>query len=241
MVACGIALIAGMSALLLLREDPEYIVRASDDGIVTLTGMTRETQALAIVAGDPLTGAVFAGPTYRIGDEGVVLDADMHVTFKARAGEVAYRYRADVAAWEAVDDVTFVDGLLTFATPKLGTYALGVAETVTPPEFIATYDALRADAPENAVGYVMHVAYARPDEPPIVLEGVGEQGGCGGAVLPGNTWATSQATRTANVLVNDVRTTVTFWFRATWSLADGGCAELSPFGPAAEHGILPSS
>lgn len=241
MVACGIVLIGGMSVFLALRQDPESLYRVSDDGVVTMTGMTRETQALHITTGDALTGAVLTGSAYTIGEDGVVLDAAMQVTFKAADGQIAYHYRSDLAAWEPVADVTAADGLLTFSTTQLGMYAVGAAETVAAPEFIATYDSLRDAAPNDAVGYVIRVSYARPGEPSVLLLDIGEQGGCGGAVLPGESQATSQEARSASVLVNDVQTSVGFTFRAMWSLAPGGCPKLSPFAAAAERGILPSS
>lgn len=240
-VASGIVLIGGMSAFLLVQRDPEYMYATSDDGVVTVSGMARETQSLTVAVTPVAASSVLADRAYVIGSEGVVLDAPIQVTFRAGEGQTAYALRSDVLAWEPIPDVTALDGIITFSTARMGIYALGTTETVTTPDYVAVYEGLRDVRPDDAIGYTIQVSYARPDEQAILLSGIGEQGGCGGAVLPGASEAQSATSRAANVLVNDVQTAVTFYFRAVWHLADGGCPELSPFRSANEHGILPSS
>lgn len=241
-VAGAIALIGVMSAFLVVRGEPEYTYAVSDDDVMTVSGVARATQALTITRREGGEGLVGSTDVYTLAGDAAL---DVPVTLTAQTAVLdgaVYYYNETYRMWEALESERVADDLLAIQTRRLGDYAIGKQEVVEAPVFLDEYAALRAVAPEGAVGYAIVMGYAREGESSFVrLPGQGEQGGCGGAVMPGEREAQSVRERRASVLVNDVQTTVDLRFLATWHVADTGCAQLSPFLPSAEHATLPVS
>lgn len=244
--AFGIMVLA--SAFLLFADDPEQVATGSPDGVVTVTGVARDTAPFTVATGTSMTGGVMFGTSYDVTPSLAPLDEPVVLTF-ALAGVpvppgdvVVYRYDPDLLMWEmALPIVAHTDGLIAIETTTLGTFALGVREQVTLPNFVEVYDDLAKHPVTDAVGYVIVTGYARPDEP-IIRLGAGDQGGCGGAVMPGVREERSVTTRDVSLLVDDVDTPLTLTFLVRWFIHDGvGCPAGTPFQAADEYGILPAS
>lgn len=239
----GIMCIGVATAFVLLRTTPEYVSVTSDDGVLTVVGYARETgMTVAREAVGPRTA-------YAVTSGGVDDTLPLRLRFVYPSGAEwtsgvaadVLRYNDALAMWEP-QGATRVGDELVLTTAHTGLFMVGVQRDVVAPDFLTAYDALRATAPAGAVGYTIAVGYAVADGPTVRLDGVGQQGGCGGAVLPGSDTAYATSTRTANVLVNDVQTTVTFTFLASWSVVPGGsCPEGMSFVASSEYGILPPS
>lgn len=239
----SIAFIGVASAFVLLRADPEYITTISEDGRLMVTGFAREGGvAVAQAYGD-------AGDEFVVTSGAVDHTLPLQLRFAYPSGpawtgaeHVDVLWYDDASTMWEWQDATMVDSYLTLRTMRLGRFALADRKTVAAPDFMAVYDGLRENAPASAVGYRIAVGYIMNDGPRIRLDGVGQQGGCNGAVQPGEDTAYATATRTANVLVNDVQTPVTFTFMASWYVVDGGsCPEGQTFEASNEYGILPAS
>lgn len=239
----GIMCIGVATAFVLLRTTPEYVNVTSEDGRLTVTGYAREGDMTVT------QGFADAGDEWTVTSGAVDDTLPVELRFERPSGPAwdgtedfdVLRYNDVLAMWER-QDVTTVDGYAVLFTTHLGRFALSPVTDVAAPDFLTAYDALRKSAPENAVGYRIAVGATVGDGPLVRLDGVGQQGGCGGAVLPGSDTVYASSTRTANVLVNDVQTTVTFTFLASWYvIPNGSCPEGQSFLASSEYGILPAS
>lgn len=237
----SIAFIGAASAFVLLRADPEYVATTSADGAVLVTGFAHEGGFT--VTEDAGTAYGMTGTVYTVAPHGAVRELPVRLVFARVADAMGVvRYNDTLSLWEWQETQPGADGYLTLSTTQLGMFAVLPSVTVTAPDFVAVYDELRDNAPQTAVGYRIAVGYAVNDGPRIRLDGVGQQGGCNGAVQPGEDTAYATMTRAASVLVNDVQTPVTFTFVASWYVVDGGtCPEGQTFEASDEYGILPSS
>lgn len=237
------------TGFLVAARDPEEAFIQSADGVVTVSGKARASHPFAVSTEAPLAHTVLRSAQYVIAPQDAYLETPAVLTFTVShldipaAEAVVYRYRTDMLMWEPLsEEIVRTDEIVAVETRELGVFALGRRENVDAPDFISVYDALRGDAPEQALGYTTTVGYARDGEEPIRLLNIGEQGGCNGAVLPGEDEAQSRMERTASVYVNDVQTTVNFSFVARWFVAEGeSCPEGMPFRPSSAYGILPTS
>lgn len=246
-VAFGFMVLA--SVFLLFSHDPEQTEVASDDGVVTITGVARDTVQFVLTPAAVATSSVLFGSAYDIAPSGAVLDEPVVLSFRLAGvpvppGEVVvYRYNDDMLLWEMVlPIVAHTDELIAIETASLGRFMLGVREEVALPNYVEVYDDLVDAPPSDAVGYVIAVGYSRPNEPAIRLSGAGEQGGCGGAVRPGVREERTLLMRDASLLVNDVATPLQISFLVRWFIHDAvGCPSGSPFYPADDYGILPTS
>ena len=239
----SIIFIGVTSALMFLRSSPEYVTVASENGGLVVSGYAREGGVTVTQEfGD-------AGDEFVVESGAVDGTLPLQLRFAYPSGPAwggdenvdVLRYNDTLAMWEW-QDFSQVDDYLIVTTTHLGRFALADHKTVTAPDFVRAYDALRKTAPSNAVGYRIAVGATVGDGPIIRIDDAGQQGGCGGAVQPGNDTAYATSTRTASVLVNDVQTPVTFTFVASWYTVDGGsCPEGQSFIASEEYGILPSS
>lgn len=233
----GILLIGACSAFLLLREDPEYLYVMSDDGVMTVSGLARSTQDLDVTDVAPPGAQPMMSSVYTLAGLGTI-DVPVTITFAATDADTVYWYDDARAMWEPLETSVVTGALVSAQTTRFGRYAVGRAETVTLPTFVEEYYALRAMAPDGAVGYRIAVGYARENQQTLRVRNAGDEGGCGGAVMPGSDEAWSQRTRNASILVNDVQTTVTLTFVAQWMTDSDGCGELSPFRSTADRATL---
>ena len=216
------------------------------------------------IAGGELTGNVLFGQSYRIEPASTLLPKPVVLTWQlgnlaVPAGEVGvFRFNEESLMWEMVETVValkapsnsqlargngtdaIAGGELSITTSTLGVFSLGQKETVTVPEFVEVYRDILTTKPEGAVGFVTTVGYAREGESIIKLPSAGQQGGCGGAVRPGESEQKSTVTREVILLVDDVQTKVTLTFFTRWLMGDG-CPVDAPFISSSSHGILPTS
>lgn len=241
----SIAFIGAASAVLLLRADPEYVTVTTDGGGLTVTGFARE-------GGVTITdGFGDAGDEHTVASGAVDHTLPLQLRFVSPSGPawtgaerfdiLWYDDASKMWEWQNADVVD--DDYLVLRTTKLGRFAVADRQTIDAPDFVSTFDALRAQAPDGTVGYSIEVGYRVGALPAIIrLDYSAQQGGCGGAVQPGEETAYGAMTRTANVLVNDVQTSVEFTFLATWYVRPGdSCPDGQPFRAADGYGILPSS
>lgn len=240
----SIIFIGAASAFVLLRSSPEYMTVTSEDGNMTVRGFLRAGDFVITQEDGTAYGIPWA--VYRVSPETALHDLPVQIRMpeaSAMVGTAALaRYNDALGMWEWVPTET-VDSMTVATTTRLGVFLMTSRNDVTAPDFVTVYDALRDTAPQNAVGYRIAVGYSIADDTAVFrLDDAGQQGGCGGAVQPGNDTAYATSTRTASVLVNDVQTAVTFTFVASWYTVDGGsCLEGTSFQASDEYGILPSS
>lgn len=231
----GITLaIALLTVGIALLPVPEAQTLASVDGAVTLTGVARRSQPLALSVVPGAFAMPLLGRAYEVTPEHLVLDRPFMLTFSLRdlgvaAEEVSvFLYRDDLGFWTPVDDALLAreDELLTVTTTATGRYALAVKHVVEAPVFLTLYDELRALAPIEAFGSTIDVGYRVDSGPVTLLPHLSQTLGCGGVFVAGPSTSASELTRNAEVLVDDVLTDVTFVFHATWNFGAGeGCAE----------------
>lgn len=242
-------LMAAASVFLVTTDNPENAAVVSDDAKVTVTGVARAASPFTVTAMVPPVGKIFAGSAYTVAPDGAMLEAPVVLAFSlaefpfAVGDAVVYRYNEDGLMWELVNPIiAHTDDALAVEVRELGIFALGVREVVASPNFLSVYEELRDSRPKDAVGYVITAGYARADESIVRLAAVGEQGGCGGAVMPGVREERSVVNRDIVLLVNDVETPVRMTFLARWFIRDGdACDSRLPFHAADEYGILPTS
>jgi hypothetical protein len=224
-----------VSGFFIFSSDPEEREVVSEDGVVTITGLTRTSQNFSVevdraaMVGDPLRGAV-----YQVGPEHMVVDAPVILSFAKQENSgthdatAVYQWNASLGMWEIVHAVVAnTRDVLAVQVTSLGSFALGVVPKVDAPIMLASYDALHAKAPTGARGYHIAVAYRVPHGVFARLPNAGEIGGCNGRVGAGDRTEYSSTSATMNVMVNDVLTPVEFSMVSEWAVSgDGtGCAD----------------
>jgi hypothetical protein len=241
------AFVVGVAALSLgffFSKEPEYVTAGSEDGVLTIRGVARESQPFSVETIGHNMSLPLIGMQYTVGPAGVTLDVPVGLTmrFTEPGQEAIYHLDEKRQMWEEMKAVTGVaSDSVSIETDELGEFSLGTKEEVTAPEFLSVYDELLSFAPKNAVGYETSVGYRHDGGSIVRLEGQGETGGCGGIMGTGDGEELSTKERTANVLVNDVETPVTFVFRTRFLTASNGttCTEEKPLSPAPGYAILP--
>lgn len=208
---------------------PEEMAAGSDDGVVTIVGVTRETQPFSVAKMHGVLLSPLVGSGYLLEPSSIVLDVPVDVTFTHALGDKAAVYRYDEARkmWEEISSVTaFTENSITVETEELGLFALGEKEVVAAPEFLTVYDELVRMSPRNTVGYETIVGYKRDEGVVVRLPGLGKSGSCGENMSEGDGEEFSEKQRRATVLVNDVQTPITFVFLTRWltSTTAEGCS-----------------
>lgn len=235
-------LIAVLTLSIVFLPDPEVRTLVSDDGLLTVSGLARQTQEISLVTRDEALGIPLVGRAYDVLPSGLTLDTPLTLILPLRDLGLAedvpvhlYTYDETSGFWSGISEpVKTNDGLLIATTPSTGRYAVGIRQDVNAPEFLSMYDELRRLAPKNTRAYDIVVGYRVDDSGPfIVLPESGESGGCGGVFREGSSRVASELSRTAVVNIDDVATPATFVFFATWIVDEqsGGCpaeALLSP-------------
>lgn len=228
--------------------EPEEKRVTSSDGVLTIVGLARQTQPFTIDPGAESVQEPLLGKSYRVLPDEVTLDEPAVISFALPGtgdpeSQGIFRYHPDLLMWERVEPVVAHEQyLLAVRTGQLGRFAVGRVETFEAPAFVTTYDALRAMAPENAVGYETVVGYSRSDQEVIRLYDLGESGGCGGVVRVGDGQELSRLLREVSLTINEQATPITFTFVTRWFTSSaGGCAEDESLQPLSEYDILPSS
>ncbi len=228
----------------IFSSEPEELKVSSSDGVVTVTGLARQTQTLEVLGG-PGVKEPLLGPSYDILPADLVLDLPVTVTFKLdplknNANIKLYRYNENLLMWEMIDkELLRDDERVAVEAPALGRFALGTREDFAAPVFASTYDDLKNLAPEQAVGYEILVGYTEDKHETVRLTGQGEVGGCGGLAQASDGQEQSRLEREVNVGDDEDRRLITFVFMATWfTSSQGGCEADQALSPKLGYGML---
>lgn len=226
--------VLGMTVWFIVAKEPESREVQSDDGVVTVTGLSRTVNDFSVVVDDTATVATpLMSHVYRVAPTGVQHDAPIILSFErsaaagTRDAAAVYWFNAQLGMWERMHDVVAdTDDVLAVRVTTLGDFALGIAPRVAAPTMLTAFDALRAKAPSGTRGYGIAVAYTLPDGVPVRLEDVGEHGGCDGRIGAGDHREFSSSSMTLSIPVDDVDTRVGLMLVGEWIVsADGtGCA-----------------
>ncbi len=227
-------LVLGMTLWFIVAKDPEARVAKSDDGVVTVTGLSRIKGNFSVVVdGNAAISTPLVSRVYHIAPTGVQQDSPLVLSF-ARSNTLGtgdattvYWFDTSLGMWEQLHDVVAdSEGVLAVRVTALGDFALGIAPKVTAPTMLTAFDALKTKAPAGTRGYSIAVAYTLDGGVPVRIEGLGEHGGCGGRIGTGDHNAFSSSSVSLSVPVDDVMSTVAFMLVGEWSIsADGkGCS-----------------
>ncbi|MEK7183095.1 MAG: hypothetical protein AAB776_00495 [Patescibacteria group bacterium] len=242
----AVAAVILITAGYFVSTEPEDSSTTSLDGVVTVTGLARQTQPLKIAIGRAVE-APLLGSSYLITPNGVTLDEPAVITFavldsqRSEIGSLEiYRFHPAFEMWEPVTPiVAHTEELVAIETAQLGEFALGSVSVFTAPVFANVYDEFRAKAPADAVGYEIAVAFSEADRELVRLLSAGEHGGCGGAVRVGDGESFSRLERQASVEIGDTQQALTFVFVTRWfTSSTGGCSQSDPLRPLVEYDIL---
>lgn len=230
LISLSLLLVAG-SIFFLFAIEPERERATSDDGIVTIEGYTRESQAFAIETLSPAEGSVFVGNEYLIKPAEIILESPATLSFVVHptteaVSQTLYRFDEDFDMWEVVSPIVQQDlNRITVEVDRLGLFSLGKARSMVSANFLADRDELISMAPDNTVGFELATAI-QEDGHLIKLENETSIGGCAGIVEHGSGVEQSQIERDARLYINDVETQVVLVFSARWFVNElGGCGE----------------
>ncbi|MEK7632778.1 MAG: hypothetical protein AAB473_03230 [Patescibacteria group bacterium] len=228
-------IVLGMTVWFIVAKEPEAREVKSDDGVVTITGLSRTANDFSVVVDNTATVAIpLVSHVYHVAPTNVQHDAPIILSFErsATAGTLdataVYWFDVSLGMWERLYDVVAdTDDVLAVRVSTLGDFALGITPKISAPIMLSTFGTLlRVRAPNSTRGYGISLAYTLPDGVPVRLEGFGEYGGCGGNIGAGDHSEFSSSVRTLFVPVDDVDTLVEFTLVGEWVVsADGtGCA-----------------
>lgn len=235
----AILAVVGITVGYFAMQTPEEIRVVSLDGVVTVTGLARQTQPFQIEAGRtvmaPLLGESYVlKPDLIVLDEPAVLAFALDETVSANSDSLElFRFHPSLKMWELMSSVIArTDELLAVETTQLGEFAIGVTPEFVAPIFSNVYSELLVLAPVETVGYEISVGYARLDQETVRLAEVGEIGGCDGMIGVGDGESLSRLERQVQVEINNQPELVTMVFMAEWFTSSaGGCergVELKP-------------
>ena len=223
-------IVFGMTLWFILAKDPEARVAKSDDGVVTITGLSRIKGNFSVEADNSATVATpLISHVYHIAPAGVRQDSPLVLSFArstllgTSGATTVYWFNAPLGMWEQMRDVVVdSEGMLAVRVAVLGDFALGIAPKITAPTMLTAFDRLRAKAPVGTRGYSIAVAYMLENGVPVRVEGLGEHGGCGGRIGAGDHNAFSSSTLFLSVPVDDVDTATQFMLVGEWSISTDG-------------------
>lgn len=223
-------LVFGMTLWFVVAREPEERVAKSDDGVVTITGLSRikgnfsvDVEKNATVA-TPLVSHVYhIAPADAPQDSPLVLSFARSALFGTSSATSVYWFNAQLGMWEQVHDVVAdSEGVLAVRVSRLGDFALGIAPKIIVPTMLTAFDALRTKAPVGTRGYNIAVAYTLDGGVPVRVEGLGEHGGCGGRIGAGDHSEYSSSSIALSIPVDDVDTRVAFTFVGEWAVSANG-------------------
>lgn len=247
--AVAVLAVIVISAGFFISSEPEASSVTSADGVVTVTGLARQTQPLTI-ASNAAVASPLLGASYIVAPDSITLDEPAVIAFNMEAYSRVtdpslasiYRFHRGLDMWEPVAPVVAnTNEVLAVETSQLGEFAVGVAPVFEAPVFANVYDELRTMAPDNAVGYETAVGFYEDfhDHELVRLMQLGEHGGCGGAVRVGDGEASSRLERKATVEIDGESRTLSFVFVTRWfTSSNGGCTQAEPLLPLSEYAIL---
>lgn len=190
--------IAVISIIVLIIKIPEESSVVSQDGLVTVSGLARQSQQFIISTPVAKESNILFGSVYKIEPSMIALEEPATISWIIKnaqpdLGVQLYYFDQDLEMWTMVNRVIDrADGLMVVEVDQLGFFTLG---TNTPlldlPDFDDQLLSIIELAPENTVGYEMAVAYDYGLGPLIQISET-VIGGCGGVVEIGNSEEISQ-------------------------------------------------
>lgn len=169
------------SVFVLVRAEPEEVTATSSDGILTVSGVTRESQPFIIETQESPGGNILFGSVYKVEPKNVVLDEPAVLSFENQEDLVIYKYDKDLELWSLVQDAK------TIETNELGSFSLGYRMPgLDHPEFKDQFESMLKIAPKNTVGFEITAGYDFGAGPLIQVEHE-ILGGCDGVLQNGNT------------------------------------------------------
>lgn len=235
MFVLAILLFAGVFVVLNI---PEAQGVQSDDGALTVTGLARSGETIAVstdataTIGDPLLGMI-----YRVEPSDHVLAAPIVLSFAKRKdlgtadATTVYQWNTNLGMWIPLASVVAdTNDVLAVEVMSLGDFAVGADPMVEVPSLLSAQDTLKTKSPAGTRGYRFSTSYTLPGGVPVDWPDAQVIGGCGGRVGSGDRTEYSSTAQTVTVPVNDVQTAVTFTVVAEWIVAaDGsGCSASAP-------------
>jgi len=224
-----VVLIALVSYAALFVPKPEEEIVVSDDGVLTLTGVTRTSQPFLIDISDMNGGGVLEDAYYIVQPRGIVLEEPVTLMFDVSGFEKTpsvFRYSEPFMMWKAVSADSIGDGELLLVTDRLGMFALGNTPDIEAPTFVSQEESLIGMAPEGTTSFTFATGYSLDGAPTILLPESERIGGCSGQTGKGSTEEHTLFEENLIIPVDGKDTLVTFSFVAQWFVSDnGGCAE----------------
>jgi hypothetical protein len=213
-----------------IADEPEEVLVISEDGILSLRGVARESQPFTITQ---------EGPRDLMGDVGVVyhvepdeIDLEAPVTIEMRLDHLEnpdrytpHRYNLDFHVWVTMNAEERDAYRFKTTSNRTGYISLLPYEEIDVPNFLTTQDALLELAPLGTVGFEMVSGAGEEGGPMIQTKGKVKLGGCGGQFKGGNRTETSTMRETAHVLMGDMDREIEFLFTARWQIDEGGGCE----------------
>jgi|GEM_PF-5984968 len=221
-------LIVSVTVWMFFVPVPEEVVVTSEDGLVQVEGVTRESQPFTITENSQIGGEMLENIMYHIEPSEIILDVPVAIRLDASgvSGTPAlYRYNEDFMMWEQLKTSSLGDGALELAVDVLGTFALG---TSSPLADVGgwRFDEIIEMAPEGTVGYEMVTGISQGEGPVIISKHVNETGGCDGRFLVGAQEEFTALTSESNMIEGFEGTSFTLVDMAKWQIhPERGCAE----------------
>ncbi len=224
-----IILIIAASLVAIFAPKPEETTAVSADGVLTLFGLTRDTQPFSIDLSNQDGGEFLENTFYIVEPRGIVLEVPALLTFDVSSFERevdVFWYAEDFMMWEELATARSASGELSIEIDRLGSFALGSSANIIAPTFAHQYDELLNMAPSGAVGFEMATGYSIEGSPMLFIDGTERVGGCAGIVGRSNTEERTMLSQDLIVPVEGIDTLVTFSFVAEWFVSsDVGCSE----------------
>ncbi len=226
LIVIAMLMVAVATVFVMFAPEPEQVRVGSLDEMLFVSGYSRVALPFTITINPGHVNSVLRGSMYEVDPNGISLDrpATIRMMFTGLGDEkdlVPYRFNDQLQMWEIVGPIkNQTENHVEIETSQLGLFSLGVSPKVEMLDFALTYDQLRSMAPVNATGYEIAVGYRLVEGDPVIrLAGVGETGGCGGAVGQGNREERSELQVDPN-----------FYFFARWFVSDEySCPQDRPF------------
>ncbi|MFH1611096.1 MAG: hypothetical protein ABIA83_00640 [Patescibacteria group bacterium] len=221
-ILLAVIAIAGVSVAFCIIQEPEYVQIKSDDGIVNIEGLTRQSRDVTV--------AVLGDYSYQIEPSSASFQQPLTLTFNLSQTHfnstiAVYKYNQDLMMWEAVSSAIDPSAEeVVLEQSELGKYTIKQYSVIDAPDFVDTFDSVLTMAPKNTVGYELAVGFIDSNGSVIRISKKTQLGGCDGIVAHGNREELSQMERKTRVYVDSVEQEVDFLIIGRWFVDDEiGC------------------
>lgn len=207
-----------VSVAFLFIDDPEYTKIQSDDKVVAVFGMARESGAITI---EDLGGYEYIiEPSSGSSEELLTISFDVSLT--DFDGPVAiFKFNEDLLMWDAVSpSFDSLVGNIEIEASEFGKFALKSYLVIDAPDLVSSFDEVLGMAPENTVGYELSVGFVAPDDSIIRVSEKTQMGGCNGVVSHGSREELSRVERTMQAYIDSIQSEVEFIVIGRWFVSD---------------------